>query len=67
LEVAGVAVIFFSSKNKGCRFLAITLISYCFLITNIKKFFIAAHRAAAPAARRKSMGCITGGFAAGAA
>jgi len=38
-------------------------IPYCFLIKNFKKFFIAAHRAAAPAVRRKSMDCITGGFA----
>jgi len=37
------------------------------LIKNLKKFFIAAHRAAAPAARRKSMDDITGSFAAGAA
>jgi len=34
-------------------------LSYCFLIKNFKKFFIAA--------RRKSMDCITGGFAAEAA
>jgi len=42
-------------------------ISYCFLIKNFKKFLTAAHRAAAPGARRKSMDNITGGFAAGAA
>jgi len=34
---------------------------------NFKKFLIAAHRAAAPGARRKSMDHITGGLAAGAA
>jgi len=44
-----------------------SLVSYYFLIKNFKKFFIAAHRAAAPTAHRKSMDNITGGFAAGAA
>jgi len=41
--------------------------SNCFLIKNFKMFLIAAQRAAAPGARRKSMDDITGGFAAGAA
>jgi len=63
------------AANRGLpqRLCAVTLEKWFYhfssylIIKNFKKFFTAAHRAAAPAARRKNMDRITGGFAAEAA